>query len=55
MKYRAWKAVLQKGNYTMVRLAGENVSFKRCLEILDYRGYVHTEIQSLDEVWEESF
>lgn len=51
---KAWKAVLQDGSYTMIRLYGKNVSFKECLDILDYRGYVHTDIQNLEEVWEEA-
>ena len=49
---RAWKAILQNGAITMVRVAGKNLTFRECLEILDYRGYTANDIQSLDEVWE---
>ena len=51
---RAWRVVLKTGACTMVRAQKGNISFKECLEILDSRGYVHTDIQSLDEVWEEA-
>ena len=52
MAHRAWEVVLQDGAVTIVRVAGKDTTFKECLDILDYRGYVHTDIQSLDEVWE---
>ena len=55
MMYKVWKAVLQDGSFTMVRVYGKNVSFKQCLEILDYRGYTATDIQSLEEEWEPEY
>ena len=50
---KAWRVVFKDGTYTMVRVAKKSVSFRQCLEILDYRGYTHTDIWSLDEEWEE--
>ena len=55
MGYGAWKVRLQNGAYTIIRKAGENVSFKDCLEILTYRGYEYTDIQSLEEIWEVNY
>lgn len=52
---RVWKAVLKNGAITIVRVAGKNISFKECLEILDYRGYTANDILSLDEEWERAY
>ena len=50
---RAWKAILKDGDSTMVRVAGKDITFKECFDILDFRGYTVNDIHSLDEIWEE--
>lgn len=49
---RSWKALLKNGEVAMVRVAGKDLTFKECLDILDFRGYTVNDIQSLDEIWE---
>lgn len=53
MKRRAWKVTLQDGAFTMVRLAGEDVTLSKCLKILGWRGYEDKDIKNIEEVWEE--
>ena len=50
---RAWKVFLTDGSFIVVRLYKKSVSFRQCLEILDWRGYTYSDIQSMDEEWEE--
>lgn len=50
---KAWKVIFKNGENTVVRVAGKSISFRECLEILNFSGYTHTDIHSLDELWEE--
>jgi hypothetical protein len=50
----AWAVELQDGAVTIVREEDRNLTFKECVDILDYRGYSHTEIKSMTEVVEEN-
>lgn len=48
---REWKVYLTDGAFTIVRVCGEDVSLKRCLEILEYRGYEDKEIVSIEVMY----
>ena len=55
MMRKVWKVFLKDGSFTMVRLAGKNVSFRQCIEILDFWGYEIEEIKSLEQQWEVAY